>query len=74
MKPDNGPALRVATLSPAEIAEWDAFEAQGRPGIDRVTCLRCLNRSGARCEPLSMPHVPFELYHRCAHYRVRRAA
>lgn len=66
--------LQVAQLTPAEIAEWDRFEAQQRPGIDLVNCLECLNRSGTRCEVLGTQHVPLALNHRCAHFRTRRAA
>lgn len=66
--------VRVATLTPAEIAEWSRFEAQQRPGVDLVNCLPCLNRSGTRCTVLNHGHVPLELNHRCAHYRARRAA
>lgn len=66
--------IRVATLTPAEVAEWSRFEAQQRPGVDLVNCLPCLNRSGTRCMALNHGHVPLELNHRCAHYRARRAA
>lgn len=52
--------MRVATLTPAEIAEWDKHD-------DRVTCL-CRNRSGAMCTVLRTTHVPVEIKHRCAHH------
>lgn len=64
--------LRVAKLTPAEIAEWDRFEAQERPGTDLVNCRLCLNRSGTKCTPLGHDHVPLELNHRCRHYRATR--
>lgn len=70
----NDRPLRVANLTPAEVAEWDRFEAQQRPGTDLVNCLLCLNRSGTRCTALNQQHVPLELNHRCAHHRTKRAA
>lgn len=66
--------LRVHDLTPAEVAEWDRFEAQERLGLDRVSCLHCLNRSGTRCEVLNTQHVPLALVHRCAHFRGRKVA
>ncbi len=70
----NDMPLAVHQLTKAEAAEWDQFEAQGRPGLDRVSCLHCLNRSGTRCEVLGTQHVPLALVHRCAHFRTRKAA
>lgn len=70
----NDRPLQVAKLSPAEVAEWDRFEAQQRPGLDLVNCLGCLNRSGTFCEALRHQHVPLALNHRCAHFRTKRAA
>ena len=35
----------------------------------RVTCLLCRGRSGTRCEPRAMPHVPLAVKHDCAHYK-----
>lgn len=66
--------LRVHDLTPAEAAEWDAFDASAEPGMGRVSCLHCLNRSGTRCEVLGTQHVPLQLKHRCAHFRTRKAA
>ena len=68
----NDMPLSVHQLTPAEAAEWDAFEAQERPGIDRVSCLHCLNRSGLRCQPRDMTCVPLDVKHDCAHYRARQ--
>lgn len=66
--------LRVHDLTPAEAAEWDAFDASAEPGMGRVSCLDCLNRAGTRCEALNAQHVPLALVHRCAHHRSKRAA
>lgn len=66
--------LNVSELTPEEIAEWDRFEAQQRPGLDLVNCINCLDRSGTRCLVLGHPHVPLALNHRCAHFRAKRAA
>ncbi len=64
--------MRVGELTPAEVAEWDRFEAQQRPGVDLVSCLSCRHRSGNWCGPLAHPHVPLELKHRCKHHEPHR--
>lgn len=70
------PAPRITVLTGEEAAQWAAFEVAARPGLDRITCAECTNRSGAKCIPLGMGHVPLHLHHRCAHYRAskRRSA
>lgn len=65
-------APRVTVLTGEEAAQWDAFEVAARPGLDRVNCAECTNRSGTKCIPLGMGHVPLELWHRCAHYRASK--
>ena len=70
----NDRPLRVASLTAAEVAESNAFEAQQRPGTDLASCLMCLNRRGTQCTALNHGHVPLELKHRCVHYRTKRAA
>ncbi len=71
--PETGgqPPLRVGQLTPEEIAEWNGFEAEQRPGIDLCSCRDCKRREGLYCGPLRRMHVPVELVHRCKMFSPR---